>query len=95
MDERPKDEGNRHRRPGADAEVAVVEGAATERALRHGVIWQKTSHGTDGREMTWPSWYDGPRRRGTDRKTLRRSVVPIDLRPRRKADHPQSHFRGS
>ena len=31
------------------AEVLVV-GMATERALRHGVIWRKTSHGTDGRE---------------------------------------------
>jgi hypothetical protein len=31
------------------AEVLVV-GIATERAPRHGVIWRKTSHGTDGRE---------------------------------------------
>jgi hypothetical protein len=31
------------------AEV-LVAGMATERALRHGVIWRKTSHGTDGRE---------------------------------------------
>ena len=31
------------------AEVLVV-GMAKERALRHGVIWRKTSHGTDRRE---------------------------------------------
>jgi hypothetical protein len=31
------------------SEVLVV-GMATERALRHGVIWRKTSHGTAGRE---------------------------------------------
>jgi hypothetical protein len=31
------------------AEVLVV-GMATERALRLGVIWRNTSHGTDGRE---------------------------------------------
>ena len=31
------------------SEVLVV-GMATEQALRHRVIWLKTSHGTDGRE---------------------------------------------
>jgi hypothetical protein len=31
------------------AEVLVV-GMATERALRHEVIWRKSSHCTDGRE---------------------------------------------
>jgi hypothetical protein len=35
------------------AEVLVV-GMATERALRRGVIWRKTSHGTDGRERLPP-----------------------------------------
>jgi hypothetical protein len=35
------------------AEVLVV-GMATERALRHGVIWRNTSHGTDGGERLRP-----------------------------------------
>jgi hypothetical protein len=36
------------------AEVFVV-GMATERALRHGVIRRKTSHGADGRERLSPN----------------------------------------